>query len=62
MRSSVEIIQLSDGSWFLQFISTNEENEHQVVSIPFERYVFAEQAAQTLRVHVDKVRRYEWAS
>jgi hypothetical protein len=57
MRSSIEIVQVSDGTWYLQFLSINELGEVNVDTLmPFTRYIYAKHAAQLLQLHVDNVR------
>jgi hypothetical protein len=61
MRTSVEIIQVSDLSWYLR-ISAIDEAGVVIVNtlIPFKRYIYAEQTAQLLQLHVDNVKEYQW--
>jgi hypothetical protein len=63
MRTSIEIVQVSDGMWYLQFLSIDESGVINVDrSIPCSRYIYAERMAQILQLHVDMVRRYQWVN
>lgn len=57
MRSIVEIIQLSDSSWYLQIVLIDQSDVVTVNTlIPFDRYIYAREAAWLLKLEVNNVR------
>lgn len=57
MQPIIEIIQLSDGSWYLQFLFIDASGVTTMNKlIPFERYIYAREAAWMLKLEVTTVR------
>jgi hypothetical protein len=60
MRSRVEIVQVSDLSWYLCFmISDDTDVPIMNTLIPFQRLIYALNAARALQIHVDTIRGFE---